>query len=213
MSTSGMLFGMICETCGQDHKGRCTAHSRRDGSPCGSYPMKGQTVCRLHGGKAPQALAAGERRVKSREAAELLARYGEPVETDPLQSLLDALWRAAGAVVWLDQELARQQEIAAEAERPGSSVVVQQTKFGQDIAALAKLYGEWVDRQARYAKAAVEAGLDERMVHLAEAQGKLLADTIEAVLLSEELRLSEGQIETGRRLAAGQLRALPGGTT
>jgi len=204
MSTSGMISGM-CETCGQEHKG-CTAHSRRNGAPCGSYPMRGQTVCRLHGGKAPQSLAAGERRVKSREAAVLLARYGEPVETDPLQGLLDALWRAAGCVVWLGQELARQQK----AEAAPIKAVVQRTKFGQDTAALAKLYGEWVDRQAKYAAAAISAGLDERMVHLAESQGKLLADVIEAVLLSDELGLSEGQIATGRRVAAGQLRALPG---
>lgn len=31
----------------------CHAH-RRDGLPCGNHPIRGATVCRMHGGAAPQ---------------------------------------------------------------------------------------------------------------------------------------------------------------
>jgi hypothetical protein len=41
---------------------RCHAH-RRDGEQCGSDAVKGATVCRMHGGSAPQVKAAARRRL------------------------------------------------------------------------------------------------------------------------------------------------------
>lgn len=41
---------------------QCSAH-RRDGAQCGSDAMKGTTVCRMHGGSAPQVRAAAQRRL------------------------------------------------------------------------------------------------------------------------------------------------------
>lgn len=41
-----------CDECGQLHPD-CTAHNKAKG-PCGEFPQQGQTVCHLHGGKAPQ---------------------------------------------------------------------------------------------------------------------------------------------------------------
>lgn len=38
-------------------KGRCTAKSSRTGKPCAKYPINGGTVCRTHGGAAPQVKA------------------------------------------------------------------------------------------------------------------------------------------------------------
>lgn len=40
----------------------CTA-KKRDGSPCGQRAMKGSAVCKMHGGKAPQVLAAARLRL------------------------------------------------------------------------------------------------------------------------------------------------------
>lgn len=36
-----------------DPKQRCTAHTK-SGGRCGAYAIKGGTVCRMHGGQAPQ---------------------------------------------------------------------------------------------------------------------------------------------------------------
>jgi len=41
---------------------QCTGHNH-GGTPCGSHAMKGQRVCRMHGGSSPQARKAGARRL------------------------------------------------------------------------------------------------------------------------------------------------------
>lgn len=41
----------------------CTARRKRDGVDCGSWAMKGQRVCRMHGGSSPQAKQAAARRI------------------------------------------------------------------------------------------------------------------------------------------------------
>jgi hypothetical protein len=41
---------------------RCHAN-RRDGDECGNPPMRGQAVCRMHGGASPQARRAAARRM------------------------------------------------------------------------------------------------------------------------------------------------------
>jgi hypothetical protein len=58
----------------------------------------------------------------------------------------------------------------------------------------------------------LKVGFAEREVSLAEHQGALVAKLVNAVLGSEELGLSEGQLGLARRLIAAHLRALNGGT-
>ena len=57
----------------------------------------------------------------------------------------------------------------------------------------------------------MKVGFAEREVSLAEDQGALVAKLVNAVLGSEELGLSEGQLGLARRLLAANLRALEGG--
>jgi hypothetical protein len=44
---------------------RCRAHRQRDGKPCGAWAMRGTTVCRVHGGMAPQVRAKAAERQAS----------------------------------------------------------------------------------------------------------------------------------------------------
>ena len=63
---------------------RCTAHNRA-GAPCGKFSMRGQTVCRNHGGASPQAQAKAAEMV---ELAELRLRGLAPVAVAELESLV-----------------------------------------------------------------------------------------------------------------------------
>jgi hypothetical protein len=53
-----------------DHPRRCTAR-RHNGQPCRRYAARGATVCRTHGGAAPQVQAAARRRLQ--QATDALA--------------------------------------------------------------------------------------------------------------------------------------------
>lgn len=46
----------------------CRAH-RRDGAPCGNYPIRGAPTCRMHGSASPQVRRAAAGRLAEREAA------------------------------------------------------------------------------------------------------------------------------------------------
>ena len=44
---------------------RCRAHSKRTGQQCQKTSIRGGTVCRFHGGSAPQVQAKAERRLRA----------------------------------------------------------------------------------------------------------------------------------------------------
>ena len=63
---------------------KCTAHNR-SGAPCGRFAMRGQTVCRAHGGASPQAKAKAAEML---ELAELRLRNLAPRAVSELESLV-----------------------------------------------------------------------------------------------------------------------------
>ncbi len=76
---------------------RCSA-TRRDGTPCQAPAVKGATVCRMHGGSAPQVRAAARRRVDDDAAATALAAL-IPDEPPPVRDPMGALAQLAGELV------------------------------------------------------------------------------------------------------------------
>jgi hypothetical protein len=69
-----------------------------------------------------------------------------------------------------------------------------------------RLYQEWHDRLVRVAKTAIDAGVEERQVRLAEAQAQRLAAVIRAILTDLGYDLEE---ENVRKVV--RLRLLEGG--
>ncbi|GAA2648537.1 HGGxSTG domain-containing protein [Paractinoplanes durhamensis] len=58
-----------------DTSRKCRARSKRSGGPCRNAPILGGTVCRIHGGAAPQTRAAAKARILAaadRAAAQLI---------------------------------------------------------------------------------------------------------------------------------------------
>jgi len=69
---------------------RC-GRKRVNGEPCQQWPMHGQNVCRLHGGKSPQALAKAEDRMRAlvHPAVSSLARQIDQDEFQAVRYVLD----------------------------------------------------------------------------------------------------------------------------
>lgn len=197
----------ICEKCGQEHRFRtgiagCTSHKhhlREDGTtvlvPCGKAPTPGATICKSHGSAAPHVAAAAARRVEEQKAqakaARQLARFGQPIDVNPAEALLDLVRWTAGEVAYWRARVVTLEETNPKALTWGvtSEAEKQATEFpGTDTtreAAPAVEYRMLIDasnRYAAYATAAIRAGIDERRVRLAESQGQIVSTALRAIL-------------------------------
>lgn len=189
---------------------RCTAH-RRDGTPCGSYPVKGATVCRMHGGSSPQARSAAARNVAAAKAAKAMQLLAAPVNIDPADALLELVHWTAGEVRYWRAEVAKIAEDDAEKLTWG----VTRIKEGGDDRGLTMeatrpvayaMLTDAQDRLARFAAAALRAGVAERQIKLAEDQGTLVAQVIRSIL--DQLDLNAEQAAKVPEVVPAQLRLL-----
>lgn len=180
-------------------KPKCKSHTRAGGM-CGNYPVPGATVCRYHGGSAPQVRAAAARRLAEaaveRRIGVLLATEGIVDSLDPASDLLDVvtrsgLWvRILGRLVdRLDVPDGTLSEVGPEMsggdDSLGQLYGLDETAAGALAARphiLLNLYAAWLDRHARNCKLAIDAGIAERQVRLAEQQGELIVKVIRAAL-------------------------------
>lgn len=192
-------------------KPKCSGR-RSNGERCTKWPMKGQAVCRNHGGASPQAKAAAERRLQSADAERAVATFGLPREIDPRDALLEEIYRTAGAVDWLHQQVIR---LEADQVTWGKSEEVdkQAGEFpGLDVThkAAVNVWVELWQKERKHlvdvSKAAIAAGLEERKVRLAEQQGAMLASVIKNIL--GDLDLSPEQQSLVAEVVPRHLRAV-----
>lgn len=174
-----------------DDPRRCTATAKGTGNRCLRWAAPGCTVCVKHGGGAPQIRAAGQRKLAEEHARKTAAGLGLPRRVNPHQALLEEVHRSAGVVAWLDAEVAH-----LDSDHAATSGVV-------------RYYGDERDRLVRAGKAAVDAGVSERLVQLEEDKGRLVAELLMRIFADGELGLTAVQQQAARVVAARHLRALP----
>lgn len=199
-----------CPRCGHTHD-RCTAHNRA-GKPCGQNPEPGMTVCRHHGGKAPQAIKARDTRVQVEQARADAARFAARTDIHPAEALLELVHYQAGIVTYwrgrIEDVTTRDLEWGTtqhrEGEGPEGPIDVTTKEAAPHVAY--RLLVEAQDKLAAYAAAALKAGVDERRVRLAEGQGALVAQVIRGILAG--LNLTPEQLELVPTVVPAQLRLL-----
>lgn len=142
--------------------------------------MRGQNVCQVHGGATAKSKAAAARRLEAEAAAKAIEKYGGRRDIDPAAALLEEVHRTAGHVSWLESQIAE-----------GQVDIAQTTLRGVEPSVWMQLYNTERNRLIAVTKAALDAGIAERQVQLAEAQGLMLASVIRAIL--DDLELSAFQ--------------------
>lgn len=195
---------------------RCTATSKRTGERCTQWAMRGQRVCRAHGGKTAQAQEAAQRRLIEERARKIVETYGRKIETTATEALLGEVQWTAGHVAWLRERI---QQIEAEHagafdENPLVWGVTRRKEGGEDRGITEeaapsiwlKLYQQERAHLVKVCSEAIRAGIEERRVRLAEAQGQLVAQAIRAIL--EDLHLSAEQEARVPEIVPRHLRAL-----
>lgn len=215
---------------------QCSARAKSTGRQCTRLAVAGGTVCRYHGGSAPQTASKAGRRLALGEALAELVKLGRPVEIDPAEAMLEMVYEAAGNVAVL-RRLVQQLRvnevdrgtgaIEGEAEnRRGEPPVpgiddIDRSELGASMASrvdpgnwkaaphvFVVMYDEERERLVRWSKMCRDAGVEERRVQLAEDRGAQIARvlTVAAGLMFERL-LAAG---VGPGLLDGVRGELPG---
>lgn len=173
----------------------CGANNRA-GNPCQNRAGKGTShvgfgYCASHGGKTP----SGQMHGAKLAALAAMAPLGGEVDVNPLDALLYAVRRASGMAAWFRLE--------AEAE---AMVGKANGALDNERLALADL--------AKWAKMAIDAGVAERQVRIAERMGERLSAAFEAAigaLVAAGVELTGDQRMLAVRTYAGELARHEGG--
>jgi hypothetical protein len=175
--------------------------TKRNGERCKGTVVFGTRVCRMHGGTTKKAQVAAGKRQAIAETRALVGRLGTPVEADPRAVLLEMVYSAYGMQLSLAALL--QQYDAADLADDDPQVRMR-------LRSVQNMYGYWSEKAAQFSALAVRAGIEERLVKLAESQAMTVVQVLRGALSAVAL-----PPETERELlqaVAVQLRALmPGG--
>lgn len=211
----------------------CTAIAKHSGKPCAQPAMRGQRVCRYHGGASPNARRAAQARLEAEAAARrarrvLERRLGGSLPADPAEALADLVAEGRANVAALrelvaelgppptPQELHERRQamrdwLAGDRDDPPEPPMA---LFGPDHLGDAKphvlvsMYAEERKLLLAAAKAAGDLGVAERAQLLEEQEAALIATVIGRVLADPSLSLSPELQQLGRQVAARELLAL-----
>lgn len=200
---------------------------KKNGDPCGASPAKGATRCRLHGGATRQAKnKAHERNVLAKAKVQLrnLGYQPDAENVDPAEALLRLVSDKHREVAWL-----RLQVDAIQAgDNPGGTTPlvwgvsghefgvgpdgpIDKTTETTDL----NVYVKWLhtaeDQLARYATAALKAGVEQRQLDIREAEALVFVGAINQILAA--LHLTGEQQQLVPTIVPQALRALEGRTS
>lgn len=162
---------------------RCGA-LRSNGQLCRKWAMKGGHRCMKHGGRAPQVMAAAERRFAARQMNAEITEMGTAVQTSAPEALQGLLNETAGMVV-----AAREKVQGLDGLTPAQA------------SAVLDRYDAERDRLQRFAKDHATLGIAERQQALREGEIDQLYQAMIgslAVLPIEQRAAVEGELK--RRL-------------
>jgi hypothetical protein len=171
---------------------RCTARAKSTGKRCGNYAIGGAPTCRLHGGKAPQVQAAAKRRQARAEAERFVAKFtSEDAARNPdaHRQLAKLINTSSGFVSFYEAQCAALTpdalvwgDVEARDDARGLTVIQR-----AEVNLWLRLFNEERRHLAMLCKVAIEVGLAEREVRLAEQHGALIAQVLRDVLSDLEL--------------------------
>lgn len=198
--------------------GRLCGGRRKNGEACGGAAITGTDRCRMHAGRRGRAAKAAGAVAREVSAWGLTDETVDPAET-LLRLLAQSRRRADLYADLLQKAFDGDPDFPAELGGAGLSALVGHkyalTRDGDPVAVeeavrgLAELEAAERDRCARFAKLALDAGIAERQVRLAEQQGAMVADVIDRVLAA--LGLSDEQRALVPTVVPRELRAVTAG--
>lgn len=135
--------------------------------------MRGQTVCYMHGGAAPQNRRAAQRRLAQVEANRQLAEMGYEPVVDPIATLADVAGRSVALMDWFEARVeALHQQLRYESSEVGTE------QLRSEVVLLERA----MDRVGKLCSRLAELGYEERRVRVEEAQALMVAAALQLAL-------------------------------
>ncbi len=180
---------------------QCHARAKATGERCRRAAIRGGTVCPVHGGRAPQVVAAAKRRREAAEVEEEVRGLLAFTSFEGVRDPLEALARLADESIAFKEALgARVNDLAGQIRYKASGAGTEQLR------AEVALYERALDRTARMLDALAKSGFEERRVRMSEQQGALVAEVLRRVFA--RLDLSEAQRALVPTVVPEELRAI-----
>jgi len=181
-----------------DPKYQCTANSKQSGERCRRRAIPGGTVCKMHGGRAPQTVKAAERRVVTERVKaevgqlvdEAMSHLSGLSEADQLVQAIGYAGAMSTAYRWLLDALPvdatwQWQETRGPQGATDRQVLVERAGLiGPDHQGNMRLhvveegFRYWTKLHATLVKDALALGLDERRTRVFEFQAQELAEVL-----------------------------------
>ena len=198
---------------------RCTAKAKSTGVQCARYAIEGASTCRVHGSGSRKAKAAAARRVAEAKAAaeaeKAVTTLGLSRDVSPSEALLEEVRWTAGHVDWLRdrvREVERDELVWGKTkwkQVESADGPIEETVETASTSVWYDLYEKERKHLVTVCTAALRAGVEERRVRLAEAQGAQVAEVIRAIL--DDLSLTLEQQQKVATVVPARLRLLAGG--
>lgn len=157
--------------------------------------------CKLHGGNVPNHRQAAQTELAKRG----VEAFGLPLNIEPHEALLQELHRTAGIVEFYQQQINALETEANMVGPVGTSGTARDTDLEHTPKAEAniwiRLHKEEREHLVRVAKTCIDAGIQERQVQIAEAQGALFANAIRGLLSALEINLTSPRVRQAVRQA------------
>jgi hypothetical protein len=172
---------------------KCGGKNRK-GAPCGNAPgyktdHPGSGNCTFHGGSSPN----GKKHATDQAARKAVETYGLPRDISPTEALLEEVRYSAGHVAWLREKVREIEDkdlvwgMTEQADIQASEFGGINTTFGAKANVWLELYYRERKHLVDVTKAAISAGIEERRVKLAEAQGQIVAEVFRRVFARMDL--------------------------
>jgi hypothetical protein len=160
----------------RDRHALCGA-KRKNGEACRKFAGEGTSHpgvgrCKYHLGNTKD----HQTHAVKVEAQRRAIQFGQPLDIEPVDALLAVLHLSCGHMAWLRNELAGHED---------------KTTFEASV--LMRMWDDERDRVARISKAALDAGVQERSIQLAERYGEMLAQLLRSIFYDPELGMTKAQ--------------------
>jgi hypothetical protein len=153
---------------------------KKNGDSCRAFAGQGTDHpgvgrCKFHLGNTKEHKIHAAKQEALAKMAER-TQFGEPVEVGPAEALLGVLHLSAGHLVWVREELTAMED-----------------KRTHEAQVLLRIWNEERDRITRISKAALDVGVAQQQIAIAERYGEQLATLLRAIFFDGDLSLTDAQ--------------------